>query len=511
MSIITIRINNCYLLTQEGVQIDVVSFDVTYPLNGIPSATVEVPLGVEFITKILANSIPATANAFTRGQQLFLIIDVRNNLGVRFVGTLFAGYISSVSFTGTGSSATLTLTLTHWLNYLNACSVLSGSFTTTNAKTIANIASLHLGGAGGYLSFAPASVLERLLNPEGLDHCLWGYAIYPFLIALVQSAKLNDTISGMSSLVPIVMKALTSFQGSMLPLSGLDYDVKLRIMDSLLGLTDPSQAEALLERLASVTVWEKILEYANKFLFSIVPHPLFYRVQPVAPGTMDPWRYLYLTEILSISTSFGAASMPLKTVGLYSELRPLAGGALDNSNEASIPLIGGWYTNPDVVYGNVEIYRAPEYIAYPYEPAAYTRGALSYGGFLPLSRTPATVTPGHVLSQQAAACWNSLGLLNKLAGYMYYTKFLKERTAIITVPFRWDICPGSTVGFQLPDENILTGTVLSVTYSGSVSGESGLGPVTKYSLGFVRSYFESGLSGHPLYDVYYRGGRHLIY
>mgnify|MGYP001156624912 FL=1 len=527
MSIYVKRVFDCKLRLSGGYTFDVSSFSANYALNGIPTAEVILPLGREFDTKLLSNSYSFLTSSFIDRPAYLYLSFLDNSEGVGLnpnisTGTylVFAGYPSNVQYVKTADNLQLKVTLRHWLSDLDFASTLSAASHPSNPKTLICNPKLQFGGLGSGLGFALAGIAQSIINPTYAAANLWGNAIFPFLRQLVLADRVNNSLFGTGNdcLNRAVLRALSSWMYSILPLNiaALGMTGVQRIMDSLVGLLDQNSADQFVSELAGTTLWKKLLDFARQFLFTIVPFPLYYRVEPIVLGLSNFYTTIPASEILHITTVLDRPTVPTRAVGVYGSFTPLLGSAIDNPEEASIDLIGGWYISSSLGYGLVEVLQAPRFLSGPFEPAYFTRAAV--GGITdktPLMRSPALRDLG-VLEVQKNATLAHYAVLDELAHYYYIVKQLSNRTAVVTCPFRMDICPGSTVRLalysqeQIPfEDGYLYGMVDSINYSLS-DGES---PKTIYNILGVRNQAEFvhpdfSTVHHPFYGIYFIGGMH---
>jgi len=526
MSVYVKRVFDCKLRLQDGYSFDVSAFSATYVLNGIPTAEVYLPLGREFNSKLVSNSYAFLTNYFLDRPAYLYLTFIDNSEGVvnRNISTgtylVFAGYPSNVQYIKTSSGLQLKVTLRHWLSDLDFASTLSAASHPANPKSLICNPKLQFGGAGSGLGFALAGIVQSIVNPLYAASNLWGNAIFPFLRQLVLADRVNNLLFGTGNdcLNYAVRRALFSWMYSVLPLniSALGVTGVQRIMDSLIGVLDQTSSDQFVSELAGTTLWKKILDFARQFLFTIIPYPLYYRVEPVVLGLSNYYTTIPAHEILHITTVLDRPTVPTRAIGIYGTFTPLLGSAIDNPEEASIDLIGGWYISSSMGYGLVEVIQAPRFLSGPFEPAYFTRAAV--GGIntkTPLMRAPAIRDLGILEVQKNATLAHYL-VLDELAHYYYIMKQLANRQAIVTCPFRMDICPGSTLRLalysheQIPfEDGYLYGTVDSITYS---IGSDGI-PKTTYNLLGIRNQAEFihpdfSTVYHPFYGIYFIGGPH---
>jgi len=525
MSIYVKRVSDCKLIMYNGLRMDVSSYRVSYSLNSIPTATVRIPLGREFNTEGISNGFLMLTNTFV-DQPCYLVFSVRDaseGFGLNpYIsnGTyvLFAGYPTGVAFVKTSESIQLEVTLRHWLSDLDFASAMSSSSHPSNPKNLIYNPKLQFGGAGSGLNYALAGLVQNVINPYYAAEGFWSNALFPFLASLVRADRINNVGgTGNDCLNFAVMRALSSWRFSYLPLNIANLGIigVSKFIDSFVGLLDLQSAEKHLDSLAGTTIWKKLLEYASQYMFTIIPFPMYYRVEPVVLGLSNFYKAIPSSEILALTANLDRPSVPTRAIGVYSEMTPLAGSAIDNAQEAKTNLIGGWYIG-STGYGLVEVVQAPPCLDGPYNPAYFTRAAV--GGInkkTPLLRSPAIRDLG-VLELQRNSALAHFNVLDTLAHYYYITKQLVHRKATVVCPFRMDICPGSTVRLDIVssesipfESGYLFGTVADVTYI----MDPGNSPKSIYNIIGVRNPVEFNswdfsTTYHPFYGVYFIGGGH---
>jgi len=517
------RVVNAFLRFITGMQVDVSAFHVRYALNDIPTATVRIPLGREILTGEVSPGYTLLSQAPYR-IPVFLFFNVGSftppNLPYISHGNylLFAGYVSQVTYTTAFGREELVVKLDHWLSDLNFSSTLISGVNPENAKSLKSILRLTLSGAGSSLNFAPMGLIQNIVNPNYAIGNLWAGAIFPFMSFLIGANRINSAMLQFNDTPNRdAARALFSWRFSYLPLS-VPIEAALRIIDHIYSFIDV-RPEDTLTSLAGVTLWQKLLEFAQKFLFFIVPHPLFYRAEPVVLGLSNFGCTVWGHEILAINFNLKRPQVPIKATWIFTDLRPLAGSALDNPSESTIPIIGGGFITPEFPYGSVSLYGAPDFLANAYEPSAYTRLAVaSYK--VCRSRNP--IARNIALGNYFAALTSGhLSTLDKYAHYLYIAEQLSGRTATMVCPFRMDISPGTTIRIVpynnefIPnniDSCALFATVDAVEYSADAASLTP--PRTTYSLVGIRNYYEYmspaySVPAHPFYRVYFTGYPHI--
>ena len=528
--------------------LDVISFEVTYSINAIPTATVTVPLGREFFSGGISNAY-ATLNGFILSHTpafLYFSVGIADPFPNKTTianhnGIIFAGYMHNVREMVSGTDLVMVIELQHWLSDLTHSSTLSAMSHPSNPKDTIYDPLLTFDTGGGFLNYAPMGVGENLVNPHHAAEDFWRFGIVPFLAFLSGQERINTDLflnPDNDAIGYLVKRALFSFGVSKLRINefttGSSYvEVVFSMIDKLWGITDQKASASFFDAHAKLNFWDKLVELSQDYFFAIVPFPLFYRAVPFTLGLADHWNpyapdrpyIIPPDEILQFSLEVEKVKVPLRALGIYTGVRSYAGAALDKPEEASMNYIGGWFIQfPDPGFGLIQIVQPPDYLNLAYEPSAYTVAAAG-GLYAPVSsiRSPAERMRG-MLAQQHIIRNAKFNFLDHLARYYYVQTRMIGRKAQLVCPFRGDICPGSTIAFSTDDNSvfgsfvpasvdggILFATVISVTYRASSSDP----PTSTYTLLGVRSLPEFtnlnfSINYHPLYSNYFIGSPHLL-
>lgn len=528
--------------------LDVVSFEINYSINAIPTATVVVPLGREFFSGGISNAYATLTGFIWSHTPAFIYFSVGiadpfpNKTAIsNYNGIIFAGYMHNVKEMVSGTDLMMVIELQHWLSDLTHSSTLSAMSHPSNPKDTIYNPLLTFDTGGGFLSYTPMGVGENLINPYYASEDFWRFGIVPFLAFLSGQDRINTNLflnPGNDAFGFLVKRALFSFGFSRLKVNkfttgGSFTEVVLSMIDKLWGITDQKADSSFFDAHAKLNFWDKLIELSQSFFFAIVPFPLFYRVVPFTLGLADHWNpyvfdrpYIITSdEILQFSLDVEKVKVPLRALGIYTGVRSYAGAALDKPEESSMNYIGGWFIQvPDPGFGLIQIVQPPDYLNLPYEPSAYTVAAAG-GLYSPVSSLRSPLERNKWLAAQQHIVRNAkFNFLDHLARYYYVQTRMIGRKALLVCPFRGDISPGSTIAFAIDegsvfgsyvpasvDGGILFGTVISVTYKASSSEP----PTTTYTLMGVRSYPEFfnlnfSLNYHPLYENYFKGSPHLL-
>jgi len=491
--------------------IPVSSATATYALDSIPTATINVPLGLP-LTNLL-NDLPSVSpevifHTNLVNRRCLLTVTISRDFGSYILpaeyGTfvMFNGFISSTRFDKTGNSTSLTLEAVHWLSILDYGSAISPQLHPINPKNSFFNIRLALGGAGSPFGYAPGSFIEAIAHPDYVISDFWKFGILAMLQAFLDGLSAYTT--EYATEYALVRTTLNSFHPvlSRLTIRREIAPILPKLLESLYGLTDRKPILTLIDNLASNTLWDKLVELARSYLFNIIPYPGFYVVAPVLNGIAAANVAIPPHKILSIDFSKERPTVPIKEVIVYGGQVPLAGSALENTEEAVYPYILGSYRS-SVDSGVIRFITCPSYLYGFYSVLSLLKPAI--GGIespIPTARRPRARAQKQI-DQFVQYIQRALDLYAK---YNFVDSWLLNRSASITVPFRGDIPPGATICAYTSSEaygNVpVTGTVRSVTYSISSSDA----PKTIYSLRAVRTGIENympdlNMTEHPLYLV----------
>ena len=517
-----------------GVKFKVSQVTTSFPINGIPQATVMLAVGrdtrnpdtraaVHENSKILKSMNVAKVYGSFQGQYK-PDKDWPDSDGEPFL--LFDGYLSGFSYRKLNGKVYAVVNINHWLIDLTMTSVLTDGVHPASPSDLRNYAigpSSQLQGTGSGGKKGNAFLLgyeyfDDML--ETLDTDLW-QSIRTILNGLSENEFLSNRFKTERQLVELddisengrAKKALDRIEGPEyefgaaleLVVSDSDGPIGVKAIDTL--------AKTSLESIKHNTTWD-LLVGSILPMFGLELHPGIDKaiITPSLPAYRDSlWRVVEPNEFISIDTT-AAIPKPVRGVMVY-------GGLAGDTD----PLLGSEAVTNGVVgmaghgtKGSVILIRPPAWLselsAVPGQ-ASETSGQKE-GEDLPTSGNPVpeiktkTVVDDEVLTEVQE-------IMDKYADMVYVQSVLRGRTGTLTGRLRYDIAPGSHIKIEGSPEKFLGGEdelggavyaqVNRVTVSINADGPSPSAS-TAFGLSYVRSEEENAddatsLPEHPYYKA----------
>jgi len=515
-----------------GEIVDLVDFQCSYAVNQVPKAVAKLPVGREVHTLM-----PASSHLIATQTQIQIPTNVYIQVGygsgatttILPVGTylLFAGWTTGIGYRHSYNGLSMTLEMTHWLVALTfASSLCQGSHPENPAQFTFNQRIAMQPGAQGHIF--PVTLGGLFFDGDKITEDLWGQSLKPWLEFLVGSRRLdqgaiggvdNDTINSDAA------AALNLFQGTTLPFDpGPDVPADIVAMaigdDVVFSTLQANDSDGAIAALARTTLWGKLVtELRAKLYFTIIPFPHKAMVVPFVAGLRnfwDPWGcgYTFLARDLDMYDVTANLIRPIRAMG-FSVGHGGQHGDVQGENEWTPGDIGGWYIARND--GMVKIQQAPRWLSEFAPLSAYTDLTTGIGGntrssaLTPTEGVPPTVEATKTIKKQQRT------ILDKFAHANYVAEMLRHRTARISGPLRFDVCPGSTVRIEGTAGAFLAGvdphgeprraSVLRVSYWISAQGAQA-GAI--YDLAHVRTETENlnadtSIARHPFYDKVWVG------
>jgi len=515
-----------------GQIIDIVDFQCTYTINKIPKAVATIPVGREVKTLLASRShILSTATQIQIPTNIYVNISYGAGATntVLPVGTylIFAGWTTGIGYRHSYGGLQMSLEVTHWLSALTFSStLLEGTHPQNPAQFTHNYRVRLRPEDRGHLF--PDTLGSDFFAPDDVTEDLWGKCILPFFNFLTTGRRLDQDVVGgdkNDSLGGDCANALALFQGDELPLD--IGDVPADEVASAIGrhvcwrTMQPTSDLQALTALAQTTVWSKLVgEMAPSLGFAVIPFAHKASVVPFVPGLQSHWAprsdFTFMARDLDSNEMNMNLIRPLRAWG-FSVGHGGRWGDVTQAEAWDAARMGGWYVGRDD--GLIVIKQALPWLAEFADLSAFTNltaGIAADGIRADGFNFPAEGTPPEKAAVKEVRK-RQLTLLDKLAHAGYVTEMLRNRVGRISGPFRFDVCPGSTVKIEGTAGNFLGGldphgepkfaTVLQVSYVISAQQSKA---TTVFDLVHLRTETENGnedtsVERHPLYDRVWTG------
>lgn len=526
----------------DGIVVDVVAASITYELNAIPIASITLPLGREVISGE-TSPVHRMLSSLRRQSKIQLFVSVQQVAGNveeadriplpsgEFV--LFEGKVSGVAYQQAFEQAGLRIEAVHWLYDLTSSSMLSVNSHVTNPAHMTN-GSVILGADAGSSHWTALAWVEDYLSVQNVSSDFWNDALRPLFIRL---SELNHLVIAEQAIGTEGASAGAQNTGAMEALkrmrSAPDHPLQL-----LTGASDSAIiAEAIAMDVSAAcsdpgftaahSFWDIILrKLVADYLFSIVPRPEDVLVVPFVGGMQKVFKTIKLSQNLAIAPTI-RNDRPIRGVGVLSSVTSDTGafGQQGGTSSAYTVGVGGYYAPPDATDdGLILIKRAPAWLSQLLSYTAYTPESVPGPGIIATAVQPDDATLVDIKDKVEKASEANKQVLDRYAETLYSLEVLKNRQAIVTMPLRFDIAPGSTIELEGTHNSFISGNtlksilenqddlatswiaeVIRVTYQFTGGGESGGSIATSCHLAYVRDGRENKMVSlttdrHPLYD-----------
>jgi hypothetical protein len=533
----------------NDITVDVVQCSCSYGLNGIPKATLVLPVGINLTTLRLSYSHTIASNTSI---QVPVQIYVRVLPGVGLgndhaivpegLYKLFDGYSTGVGYRRTSGSLSIALELTHWLSDLNFSSTLSASSHPGNPYTMTFNAFLvdtavDAGAAG--ISVLPhwtgRTRAQTLATDAKVLEDLWGNVILKWFLSLTEVDRLlmqpeafgrevanNDSKNGEAK------AALEKFDGTTLELD-LDIATEQKQIASAIredlaasmhnGASNTNHFAAI----ANTTLWNKLVgDLCQRYMFSVVPFPESAKVVPFIAGlrtefnARDDDDYTIMSrDIISFDLN-SYLPRPLRAVGIYGGHSSIGGTDMRIAQDVpTLQEVSGMFIGRDE--GLVMYKAAPQWAVNIGTPWINTVSSAGVGTPRSSMFDPKIGDEPETGSKDSIRRLRSdlSGILDKYAQAMYAQEMLKNRMGQLSGAVRFDIAPGSTISIEgqgdtFTDDGVVDvryATAIGVTYYFDAEAQAA---GTAFRLAHIRSEGENELQAtsiekHPLYKAKWTG------
>lgn len=533
--------------------LDIISAQLNWGINTIPTAQVLLAAGREVTTGLPAN-IHYLVDAFKLQLpfQLYVrAVEYASSYGVPVEQwppdpfLVFEGYTSGTGFAKSRSGrVSYSLSLVHWLADMSFSSCLSRTVNALSPSQLSKAAGI-FGGFGVNNNFVANTAGDSYFSAANVQADFWGLGLRPWLNQVCAQDILTDPDDPVLQ-NPVnksnfeATRALNRFE----PLPLLDNGVpeldrlgnpryqpyrygRPLQLDPLQVLGFPEAVQAIaddvatetFEGMASQTLWDKLVTgYAGNYLYAVVPLVQSALVVPFQPGLRDVWQTIFAEEYEDIEFH-GDTPRALRGVRIYGGLGDQFGAfGLAQGAAGDQTSIGGAFDNPNLTDGMLRYLNAPRWMSNIVDPNVFGQQAIAPGGvggaaLFPGAGLPLVgPRPGDI--RRAAR-----PLLNLFAQAVYVNEVTQDRAGVLRGRLRFDIAPGSSVQVMINEERFVDlalgklgpgsmfGTVRRLTHQLDAEGPSAS---TTFDVGWLRSAMENTLDGtsvlgHPLWAIQWFG------
>lgn len=518
----------------NGVSLPTVSFRVTYSMNRIPTANVELAIGREALMKRIG--AVSKAHGVLKDLAPFTPFQIFAKLTPEPAGRaapagkkagfppgkefkIFDGFVSGPAEKKSSASSSASLIV----NGFGFQAALASTTQYVKGTAIESIG----GGAELINAFLKENepfptLVDVILNEseDGLGADIWENGIKHIFETAVESL---DEMTGTdnSSAQSVIARVNTGVSLPALPL-GLDSNIADEGAELLERVLARTLCDLFYDQLgkgidqASADLWRVLLNASNLFFFNLIPAVDELGVAPVFMGlggdphvVIDPSEY-HETEH---EETFGEQDYSYVTqVALFAE-----GFQSSPWQEEFVAsgMLGFAAIEPSKLpgkRGRTYLGRAPQWMV---PPGAAGTDSINPGKDVPDAANPEGGAEPQDPQGKAEAAFVSADFGDTAAATILYDRLFAHRKMNITGRFRCDIAPGSlvrinTVGVRFTGKrDTLFGHVTDVVLAGGTSSNGGYA-MTKLFLTNVRSeaeHEELTLPEHPLYEQAWRGGK----
>lgn len=528
---------------------DIIACSATFGLNSIPSATLIVASGRDYIRNKNA-TIHDNRDKLRHRDKAVVTLTIKNasgQLDMMEEGTyiIFDGYLAGIGYQRAYDSCSYTLHLLHWLDDLNNSSMVNGNWFPGAPYDLAQNAAYYAlstpgpvgGGGGGLMSTVPSIDPDlQIINLANVQTDLWGsvfqpifrgVAEWPLPLYQAEDGEKNDAALKALDRMPPAGNA-----------KGAEFYTPLALnLDNIDGTNVPFAIQQAINHdamasFAYTTFWSKLVgEYAPQFFFAISPGVEHALAIPFFAGLNKEWAVIDSNDY-GYSSFNANMSQIIESVNIFYPAASTAGFGNGGTTEAgaSFRLPLGSYPEepPPENKRGMKLLKEPPGWLTNFTPfaslAGYTTGVTNQKpiGDTSKSQTGASNTPaGTKQSEPALAEIQRSEAMNRFAEHWYKTEVLYQRHGELSGKLRFDIAPGSIVKihappFDLDKPNEFDKFFATVTQVSYVINAEKANAGTSFVLAHVRTEKENEDTQlltapiPPLYMSEWKGGRLAI-
>jgi hypothetical protein len=453
----------------------VTSLTVTYAVNEIPQASVQIGLGADVHLAGLPLVVDKTAlDMLLENNTVQLLIKLT---GDRETDTpwpdtaqvLFEGKISNVSEQITRGAAALTVSLTHWLKDLQSSNLFYDAANPQDVRFAGQSPAVFYNSTGVSLPDVLAGTQNRGsigelveaydLVGKGLSDDVWGKGIRELMVRLADM-PLRPVLSleqrcdqVINQIEDKVIRALARLQGISskfaTPLTSGAVPLVLRNSNGqaysqpIVQAIANEIAGAPIAQYAQMDIWSRLVGYyAPTFHAMIIPRPLDAMFVPQCLSQRPSYDISINSQDILQLDSVEPLSTPIKAVGLLGKHGLLWGADLNFNSPGTLNYAacytapGDLRTNGKTVFSNPPSYLRGLALISSQENSVTTGQSVAGGAANPKQ----TVTP-----PPANYVTDTRDILKRFAQDLYHYRRLHGRTTKVVGKLRFDIGPGSMV------------------------------------------------------------------
>lgn len=498
---------------------DVVSCSATFALNSIPACSLVVATGKEIRSGRPATIHDAKKQLQPRDKAVVTLTltttDGQTDKMESGTFVIFEGFYAGIGYQRSFNSANYTLHLIHWLDDLNASSMLNGNWFPGAPYDLAQNAAYHAldpnEGAGTYWSTVPTiDVKGEIIRADKIKRDLWGEVLKPVFNKIAkwpspryQGEQTGSNDAALAALARMPGKGAPFYKRLALDTTGLNSkDVEYAVRSGI--------SKDALESFAYTTFWSKLVgDYAPQFFFAIAPCAEFALPVPFYAGLSEPYKTIYADEY-GYANFNASMSQLLESVDVFFSPQSETGYAIGGRTGPSMSLVSplGYYP-PQVAQNRkgMKLIKDPPGWMTNIVPESMYTGRSTGTTARPVGDTMAPQTgestpptgwlpPDPAISEQRGS-----RALTRFAEHWYKSEVLSQRYGELSGKLRFDIGPGSVVSIEVPpkdktedkwwtfaDEDALFATVTQVSFV--INAEKATAG-TSFGLAHIRTYEEN--------------------
>jgi hypothetical protein len=511
------------------VQLDIIRFTANYSLNGIPTASCGVSMGLDMSNPSKTAMIHEVFQNLTYKKKAKVFVKL--NKGYESAGldvtkdkitdigyfVAFEGYTSGAGYRRGSASVEYTISLEHWLSDMTASTALTPELQPGTPFTHLFPCETRASSAGVLSNRA-----DKYFSISETPSDLWAKGLYRFFNGIAGSVIIgqNDFYTATSSLPPdlaalfavpantdvnnIGLKAVERFLKpgedgyvalSLSSKTATSQQIQINIVNTL--------KKTAIGGIDGQTFWDILVSAGASFMFNVVPLVSRAVLTPKLPNYKNSLITVKATEITNFDIT---TSMPRLIRGVLMPVSHVseAGAFLGER------LLGAAHFKSDKGTGTFVIHKRPTWLDNIVDPAEATKQG-----------------PGQVRIDGSAPEINNDGIKNNLqaiestaarfAKLSYGNEVLKFRAGTFSGKFRMDISPGSIVKIEASGARGIQNDTTNVNdFLGMVNevnlilDSTSATAMTSFSLSSVRTESENNdtdlvFDSNPLYDTVWSG------
>jgi len=522
---------------------DVIACSATFGLNSIPSATLIVASGRDYVRKKNA-TIHDKRDQLKHRDKAVVTLTITNASGQLDMleqgeYVIFDGYLAGIGFQRAYDSCSYTLHLLHWLDDLNNSSMVNGNWFPGAPYDLAQNAAYHAltspagEGAGGGIDKNSVPVIDpklEIITPGNIEGDLWGKVLKPILNRIAdwppprwqrETAEKNDAAKKALERMPGNLPGITNTPLQLNLGSSGDKDIARAVQKAI--------SKDAMSSFAYTTFWSKLVgEYAPQFFFAISPGVEHALAIPFFAGLKTEYKTITSKEYGFSSFNANMAQI-IEAVDIYWPAP--SGTGFGNGGKtaagASFARPFGMFPEnppPENKRGMRLLKEPPTWLTnvVAWETMAGWSTGVTNGkppGDGSKSQTGApNPPPGTNESEKVLKKIQTNKVMDKFAEHWYKTEVLYQRHGELSGKLRFDIAPGSIVKIDAPPFDLANpgefdkffATVTQVSY---VINAEKASAGTSFVLAHIRTEAENDdtklLTSEqpPLYRQGWKGGR----